>query len=103
MDNFTSITDLRWANEVHDIVNFNIKFTNLPEPINYFLGHQDATPFARGLWPRVTGGEWGPIAVWDPAICNLPSIVLPPPPAPSPVTFVDGEPEQPTVEGAKTI
>ena len=100
MNNFTTLTDPRWANEAHDIVNFNIKFDYLPEPINYFLGFYDDTPFAKSLWPRVIDGEWGSIAEWDPLICNLPSIVLPPPPAPEPVTFVDG---QPVVTGAPTI
>lgn len=77
MYNITSIIDLKWANEAHDVINFKVKFNELPDYIDYYLGQQDLSTFAKSLWTRVVSGEWGQIQEWDPTVCNLDSIVVP--------------------------
>jgi len=79
-----NITNIRWANQGHTILNFDKEYTASGALINAFLGEQDLQPGAVQLWNSILSGEYGPVYEWDPQICNLDSIIVPPPPPPPP-------------------
>lgn len=82
--NYTTVTNLIWANQEHTAITCQVKFEKFGNPLPFTASLNDSESHSVEIFNRAAGGEFGAIGAYVP------------PPTPETVT-------QPTVVGAQTL
>ena len=82
--NYTTVTDLTWANQEHTAIDCRVKFDKFNDTLPFTASGNDTESHGVEIFNRAAGGEFGEIGDYVP------------PPTPETAT-------QPTVVGAQTL
>lgn len=64
---YTTVTNPRWGNPEHTVINCEVNFNHLPEEmVNFTASPTDTESYSQEIYARAIAGEFGPIGEYVP-------------------------------------